>query len=44
MTGWEDKYVEAVIERVSLYLIDSNGLGYSKRVIVQWLGKKPLPI
>ena len=44
LTGWGDKYVEAAVERVLLYLIDSNGLRDFKRVIVLWLGKKRLPI
>ena len=44
LTGWEDKSVEAAIERVLLYLIDSNGLRDFDRVIVLWLGEKGLPI
>ena len=43
-TGWEDKHVEAAVERVLLYLIDSNVLRDFKRVIVLWLGNKRLPI
>ena len=44
LTGWEDEYLEAAVERGLFYLIDSNGLRYFNSVIVLWLGKKRLPI